>query len=276
MIQKLKELLRSLGINDVICEEGVSQIFQDTFNFRIVNDVRSATFEALGISKMKDNRVALVVDERYLSSVYTAITEAWFQRINILIVTYNANLYQSLEYIDRCIIGKSLLLDSSDIGILADAIRLQNGPYLLRSSITIDEDLPIDYSTIAKIIDNKITEKDIVFFYNPTDNIKSTASIQIIKPEHKYCVVSKYIGYLLGKTNCKCILCIPESLFAYDTNIFNFRSIPDNFCIIVMADTSGLMERIESWIRSNNITLTDVNIQDFSFTARKEVIYIKK
>ena len=276
MIKKLKELLRELSISDVICEEGVSQILQNTFNFRIVKDVRSATFEALGISKMKDNRVALIVDERYLSSVYTAITEAWFQRINVLIVTYNANLYQSLEYIDRCIVGKSLLLDSSDIGILSDAIRLQNGPYLLRSSITIDEDPSIDYVAIAKLIDKHITEKDTVFFYNPTDIIKSTANIQIIKPKYKYCVVSKYIGYLLGKTDCKCILCIPESLFAYDTNIFNFRSIPENFCIIVMADTSGLMERIESWICSNDIILNDVNIQDFSFTGRKEVIYIKK
>lgn len=276
MIQKLNELLSILNIDSVICEEYVSQALKHSYNYRIVKDVRSATFEALGISKMKDDRVALIVDERYLSSVYTGITEAWFQRINILVVTYNANLYQPLEYIDRCIVGKALLLDSSEVRSLTNTIRINNGPFLLRSSITIDNDKPIAYSFFNRIIKGVESENDTVFLYNPVENnVENKANVQTIKPEHKYCVISKYIGFILGKSNSNCILCIPESLLAYDSNIFNFRCIPDNFCIIVYADTSGLMKRIRPWIESNNISLKVVDSNNFDFSGRKEIIYIK-
>lgn len=276
MIQKLNELLNALNINNVICEEGVSRILQNSYNFRNVKDVRSATFEALGLSKMIDDRVALLVDERYISSVYTGITEAWFQRTNILVVTFNGNLYQSLEYFDRCIVGKSMLFASSKIEALANTIRLHNGPFLLRTSINLDYDKPVDYSSVMGMINSAISENDTVFFYNPIDySIDYKDNVRVIKPEHKYCVVSKYLGFILGRTDCKCILCIPESLLAYDSNIFNFRCIPNNFCIIIVADMSGLIESIGSWITSNNISLNNVDTTALSFSGRKEILYIK-
>lgn len=276
MIRKLNELLSILNIESVICEEYVSQALKHTYNYRIVKDVRSATFEALGISKMKDDRVALIVDERYLSNVYTGITEAWFQRNNILVVTYNTDLYLSLEYIDRCIVGKALLLDSSEVSTLANTIRINNGPFLLRSSITINNDKPIDYRFLTRMIKCVVSENDTVFFYNPMENIvENKANVQIIKPEHKYCVISKYLGFILGKSNCNSILCIPESLLAYDSNIFNFRCVPNNFCVIVYADASGLMKRIRPWVEANDISFKVVDSNNFDFSDRKEIIYIK-
>lgn len=276
MIQHLNELLNILKIDSVICEEYVSTVLEHPYNFRIVKDVRSATFEALGISKMKDDRVALIVDERYLSSIYTGITEAWFQRTNILIVTYNANLYQSLEYIDRCIVGKALLLDSSEVGILARVIKMKNGPFFLRSSITLDNDNPIDYISINRVLNEVVTENDTVFYYNPIGKVmENKANVQTIKPEHKYCVISKYLGFILGRPACKCILCIPETLLVYDSNVFNFRNIPNNFCIIIYSDASGLMERFRPWIVSNNISLNVVNSNKFGLSGKKEIIYLK-
>ena len=44
-----------------------------------VEDVRSAVFNAYGMAKITHKPVVVLVDEPYLASTYTGLTEAWFQ-----------------------------------------------------------------------------------------------------------------------------------------------------------------------------------------------------
>jgi len=277
MIRKLNQILNKLCITNVVCEDSAKQLLHYKYNIRIVHDSRSATFEALGIAKMTDERIALIVDELYLSNIYTAITEVWFQRINILIITINANLYQSQEYMERCIVGKAMLIGDSKVENIIENILEQSGPFLLRTAITLNIDVEIDYSKIYNKLNAYLSSEDIVSFFNPIDTgFISKAKVRVIKPGHKYGIISKYVGYLLGCSNNRHILCIPESLLSYDSNIFNFRNIPNNFCIIVIADESGLVDRLSSWISSNTISCQTATIADnIEFKDQKEIIYFK-
>ena len=273
-IERVLDIIKVLGVSNIVCEKSLLSILNEKNDFVInaVYDDRSAAFEALGIAKIQESRVALLVDEHYLSNIFTAITEAWFQRINILVVTINGIYYQSLEYLDRCVVGKSLLNVNRDEEII-NSIKEEHGPYLLRTNIQLNTNDKIDYSSILCRLKNFLDTEDLVLCYNMEAFSTSSFRVVNISLEHKYCSISKYVGRLLGR-NQRQILCIPEALLAFDSNIFNFRNIADSFFVIIIADETHLLHNIYSWILSNRINVKETSIIEDVKIENRTIFYI--
>ena len=270
MIQKLYNIFKGMNIVKIALTSFRPElVLLSAFSPVEVKDARSTVFEAFGILKMTEKPVAIIIDEIELSSTLTALTEAWFQRKDLVIVTINSNLYKHFDYLDRCVVSNSLLLpDTNEVDILNE-LKMQHGPHLIRTAIQTAKEASVDYSQIYQKLEGTLTDQDIVFFYHPqplkTDVIFRQKNIM---PQHKYCAISKYVGFCLGSTG-RPILCIPERLLAYDSNIFNIRNLPKSFFVIVVADGSGYLADLRPWIESNGIITSQLKDVDF-YTSLKE------
>lgn len=277
MKRKLCIILSRLGVTTVVTTVDKTSLlfFSETFDIKEVRDARSATFEAFGIIKMSEKPVALIVKEDELSSTLTAVTEAWLQRKDLILITINGNLYQHYDYLDRCLMSSALLLEDSNEGEVVQEMQLRHGPHLLRTALMLEEEKPVDYSNILQELERGLSDNDVVFCYHPT-KLSGTRNIAISQ-KHRYCVISKYVGYLLGCKG-KAVLCIPENLLAYDSNIFNFRNLPSTFFVVVVADGSRTMSKLSPWIESNGINVIQTERADYSALLREDkpkLVYIK-
>jgi len=274
---ELGDILSSLGIDRIVSTQyDTDSIISGTlFKINEVRDARSAAFEAFGILKMIEKPVAVIVDESELANTLTAATEAWFQRKDLLLITVNANFYRHFDYLDRCIVSESFLMEGSNNEDIVHDIQLRHGPHLLRTRITTKDEIPIDYSEVFKLLGSYFSTEDVLMLYHPTKI--DGANIKELLPQHRYCAVSKYIGYLLGFKG-RATLCIPERLLAYDSNIFNFRNISYSFFLVVVADGTRIMSKMEPWIESNGIKVInpdELSIIDTFRGTKPILIYIK-
>ncbi len=277
MKSKLCNILLRLGVTTVVTTESKTPLsfLSDTFDVKEVKDARSATFEAFGIIKILEKPVALLLKEDELSSTLTAVTEAWLQRKDLVLITVNGNLYQHYDYLDRCLMSSALLLEDSNEDEVVQEMQLRHGPHLLRTTLMLEEEKPVDYSCVLQELEGSLSDKDVVFCYHPA-KLSGEHNIAISQ-QHRYCVISKYVGYLLG-CNGKAVLCIPENLLAYDSNIFNFRNLPSTLFLVVVADSSGSMSKLSPWIESNGINVIQTEKADYSALLREEkpkLVYIK-
>ena len=72
------------------------------------------------------------------------------------------------------------------------------------------------------------------------------------------------------------ILCIPECLLAYDSNIFNFRNLPESFMVIVIADDSQVFDKLKPWIQSNAIHVVETADENNIEMTKKTVFYYNR
>ena len=277
MKKKLCNILSRLGVSTVVTTESKTSLsfLLETFDVKDVKDARSATFEAFGIIKMSEKPVALIIKEDELSSTLTAVTEAWLQRKDMILITINGNLYQHYDYLDRCLMSSVLLLEDSNENELVQEMQLRHGPHLLRTALMLEDEKPVEYSNILEELEGCLAVNDVVFCYHPT-KIFGNHNIAITH-QHRYCVISKYVGYLLGCKG-KAVLCIPENLLAYDSNIFNFRNLPSTFFIVVVADGSRTMRKLSPWIESNGISVIQTESANYSTLLcedKPKLVYIK-
>lgn len=212
-----------------------------------VEDVRSAVFTAYGIAKMDNNPVVILTEDSYLPSVYTGITEAWFQRVPVIVIALNSDDIESSRYLARCVDSLVFIQSSSDIDESINKIMQCSGPTLIKVKEKGDDNAIIDYSYILKCLENFPYSQNFIC-YNSKINRKG---ITDVSPIYKYGILSKYVGSLNG--GAKSILCLPEDLLGVDSNIFNIRDFPSNFRLIVKGTGSGHWSKMEKWISKNGI-----------------------
>ena len=217
-----------------------------------VNDVRSATFYALGLSKQKCNPVVLIIDEDYISNTYTGLTEIWFQRIPVIVLAYNSKNIYATKYIDRCVDKTYWIENIEDSGNLDNQLEELVGPILIRIPRFSIPENEINYYEMIR--DIKMHSDRCILLYNPAkDSIGE--NIDVIDPSHKYCLVSKYVGTLRGGQNR--ILCMPESCLLLDTNIYNMRNFPSNFYLCVKSEDGSNIAKIKDWVENNKIQVLE-------------------
>lgn len=267
---KIIEIIKNLqekGIDKIV---SASQII-NTKEVCYISDARSAAFYALGESKTIGSPVVLIINESELESCLTSLTEAWFQKTNIIVLTICQNRYNRIDYIERCC---KKILWSDEEGFEHKLFQSVNsfGPILIRCVDEPVQNAKIDYSLIIKKIDSMNKQGIHLFIYEGLETPVNYLSIHNIKTEHKYGVVSKYVGWVLG-SNEKGILCIPECLLSYDSNIFNFRNMPDDFHMIVLADESQVFQKLKPWIVDNGFCVVKEEQFENVF-ANKTILYI--
>ena len=260
MIQEILKQLLLKGVDrivytDISCEEMVKQLYSGD-NIKHITDSRSAAFYAFGESKMMGYPVVLLVNEEEIASCYTAFTEIWFQRIPLIVVAYNSKGWQTTEYLERCVEKISLIDDTKELEQIQKQENLC-GVWLLKTKETILVEQPFDYTSIISSVNRTGYDGSIFCFH--TEKAENDKIINI-ETKHKYCVVSKYFGYLNGGK--RAILCIPDYLLEYDSNAFEIRDIPSSLFIAIKQTGLTDVYQYKEWMESRGCTV--MNSDDLS------------
>lgn len=293
MINEILNILLESSINRLIITndvyEKIESIVFDNLrkNLEIekFDDLRSATFYSLGRTNLKNEPIILMFNGQYLSNIYTAITEAWFQKRTVIaIALYNNYDEINSNYLENCI-PNIINIYEEDISRYKEKIICasnQKSPCLIniKSQYNIEQE-KIDYSNILKKLNNILNIQNKVFIYNSeVEEKKYNFSVSTINNKYKYGTLSKYMGYITGK-NEKTILCATTDILKLDLNIFNNRYINQNLKIILYDNKNILKENtIEEWIEKNNIKVTckkninEENLKEFIDSNNPEIIVI--
>lgn len=244
------------GIKDVVFAEDKNNLLSlgclDHFDVSYIQDARSASFFAYGKAKMNQKMVLLIVDESFIPSIYTAITETWFQKVPLIIISYNVRNYSDTEYLRRCVLQSYCIKSIDDTNLLELSLKA-DGPVLIRMKETIEYETFYCYNELLDCFSSLLSTSDCVFCYNSsslTDSYNYT--VHNIDYVHKYGIISKYVGWITASES-RDILCINEELLALDSNIFNFRNLPSTFKLLIVGNGSGLWHKEERWVISNHI-----------------------
>lgn len=220
------------------------------FEFVLYKDARSATFYAMGSALKEGRRITLLVPGQYISSTYTAVTEAWFQKADITVIAfYDKVSVVNTQWFDRCLQMNATYGMNEEEGICRYLEKSESvkGPILLNIVGCKVSEKSIDYTDMVDILKQVDSVKGSFICYNPS------VIIEGIKPIHetyKYGVVSKYIGMSIVRAQGY-LLCNAECLLV-DVNVFRSRYANKNMKIIVLDDGTIKENNIASWIESNN------------------------
>lgn len=209
-------------------------------------DARSAAFYAMGRAIKSHGSVILLIPGDYLANIYTALTEAWFQKANIVVVALHTNLGKiKTVWADRCILT-NLTLEVEEFSQREHEIKEcfdLHGPALINILYKKMDENKNDYSDLINAI-IKI-KKDAKFIcYNSINN--SIDNVIDISVAYKYGVLSKYIGMSAVK-ECGYLLC-DASCVMVDVNIFRTRYANKNMKIIIIDDGRMSENSIKQWI----------------------------
>lgn len=253
MIEEILKKLKQNGVDRLIyCDNDILSLVANIYcgvSAVLIDDVRSATFYAFGQSKMLGRPVALLVNEMYIANCYTALTEVWFQRIPLIVITYNANVYQTTEYLERCVDNLFFLEENDAIKDIMKSLNGLRGTCLIKVREIISPEKREDYTELIEAIKNSGIDSKIICYNSRSIN----KSIEIVQPEHKYGILSKYMGYLCGGQ--RAVLCIPDYVLKYDSNSWSIRNLPNNLLVFVKRTRQREIDRFKSWIQSNGVAV---------------------
>ena len=287
MIEEILDMISKKSSKKIITTEKIYnkiRVFsQDKFDIKIFNDLRSAAFFALGNSNLDENGTILLLEGEYLTNIYTAMTEAWFQRKQIIVIA----LYEKYddikcEYIRRCI-PNIINIYNKDIKVYQNEINSalnQNYPCLINMVIEMNDinEKKINYEGVLSNLSNCLKEDNEIFIYNSIEKIYNyNFKINNIEEKHKYGILSKYVGYVIAKEQ-KIILCAPTEILKLDLNIFNNRYTNSNIKIILFGN-EGNENSISNWIRENEINVrfvkevTEKELKEFYNSDKPELIF---
>lgn len=263
MLRKVLNVFLEKGINDVVCTEDIlnsidsqnKEYLNTNFNIQMFNDLRSATFFSNGEVNGNNKPVILILNGEFLPNIYTGITEAWFQRSNINIISIFEK-YDDIKvaYLERCI-PDILTIYEDNIETYKNMILkiIDNDmPALINVKYKLELEKEMDYANIINILNNIAEEKVDVFAYNTKNKDNGNINIMNIESKYKYGILSKYMGYITAKEK-KSLLIMPYELLKIDLNIFNNRYINENVKIIINKEKGQV--NIEEWIKDNNIEI---------------------
>ncbi len=263
MLRKILNLLVEKQIKDVVCTEDIlksidgqdKEYIEANFNMQIFNDLRSATFFSNGEVNSSNKPVILIIKGEFLPNIYTGITEAWFQRSNINIISIFEKYDEiKVEYLERCIPDILTIYDDGIEEYKNTIYKFidNNMPALINIKYTLKLEEKSDYTSIINMLDSIVKNTVDVFIYNFKNESKNNISIKNIEPKYKYGILSKYMGYITAKEK-KSLLIMPYELLKIDLNIFNNRYINENVKIIIYKGKE--QNNIEEWIKDNKIEI---------------------
>lgn len=209
-------------------------------------DARSAAFFAMGMSIKQKEPIMLLIPGEYVANIYTAITEAWFQKAEMVVYAFYKNVSDvNVSWADRC--AKTMTIHVDEYEQKKKEIELLSHIHMpiLINVVGVDiEEQQEDYSTIMKFIREVDSTAEFLCYGS-----KETDTITNIGRNYKYGIISKYIGMSIGKKvgyllcNATCIL--------VDVNIFRTRYANANMKIIIVDDGHLKENQIEQWAISN-------------------------
>lgn len=288
MIEEILEMISKKSSKKIVTTENIytriKPFLKEEFEVEIFSDLRSAAFFSLGNSNLDEKGTILILEGEYLANIYTAMTESWFQRKQIIVIALYGK-YDDIkcEYIKRCM-PNIINIYSEDIKVYQNEINsalTQNYPCLINVIVKMDGiyEKKNDYEEILKKLSSFLGKSDEVFIYNSTGKkYNYDFTIKNIEAKHKYGILSKYIGYVIAKEQ-KIILCVPTEILKIDLNIFNNRYTNSNIKIILFGN-KGDEKAISNWIKENKINVeffkdvTEKELKEFYNSDKPEIIFV--
>lgn len=257
MIKTILKALYDKGYTSIVySDHSANELLIQQFhkqNIHYIADVRSATFFAFGKAKTQCAPVILLVDELYVSSCYTALMEAWMQRIKVIVITFNSEGYKNTLYLDRCVDNICEVTHIQQIEYAVNIVNQTLGPILIKTPEKLTTSKSINYDDKLPAL-LQLKQEATILCYCPD---KLISEVQVIEERHKYGILSKYIGMLMSGKDY--ILLIPDALLSLDSNIFNVRNLPANFFVVMLRTCDDILARYQTWIQSNGIDLKTVS-----------------
>lgn len=280
MIDKILEYYNFKGIHNIVASSDVSYVLNDTykeqarsFKIDIIDDVRSATFFANGISNRLITPIILLVSYDYITNCYTGLTEACFQQLPvILIAVAKPDEEVRYNYLHACL-RRGVTIDDNELNYdLLDKALISLGPSLI---IAREVYCPIENHQPNQIIldslNNLLTKEDTVFIYSDTYNKTDFHyRINIIRSKYKYGIISKYFGYSYVSQH-KSILIIPMEIMKLENNIFQTRYKNGNIKVILLNYNKDLIP--EDWLKNNSfelIIIDEINQEEIASFVRSD------
>lgn len=250
--------LSGIDVSDYVTSENEFMPELKEFNTYYTADARSAAFYAFGKSNRENKPVALIINGEYLPNVYTAVTEAWFQKTNLIVVAlYNTYREINCGYMDRCVIN-NIIADKTDISDIKPSDILCAGPVLINIFGEALSKRKYNYAEVLNCLDSVVEKNTPLFCYAPDNIVCGALNIKPIDDKHKYGVLSKYFGYTIASEK-KAVLCCTADCVTLDMNIFNNRYTTSNIKIIILDNDNIISHnRINEWIGSNNFTCREI------------------
>lgn len=258
--------LKDMQINEwvTVSPIEVPKEMSESKNCIQMDDARSAAFYALGEAVKKNCKVALCVEGMYLTNIYTAITEAWFQKANILIVALFDRVNEvKTAWMDRCV-GKVITCMEDELDLYRNEVKtaVNNGIVLLNVVVKRETKELVDYNNILENLSQVCEKNQKVFCYN-AETIKEDIDLNVQKIDirNKYGIFSKYIGSVAAGS--KGILCCTADCILVDVNIFRTRYNSDDIKIIILDENNIIgSKNIDKWIESNGFRCIYAYVDD--------------
>lgn len=251
-MESLEKILKYSNTDLIIYGDNTINDEIDKYKCKTIKDVRSAAFYAFGQSKLINKNVILIVNGEYLPSVYTTLTEAWFQKTNLIVIALYNSIYDiETNYLDRCTVSNITFIDK-DFNQFEEKIKKSFkliGPKLF-NIVTEIKQRKNNYDEILKIIRNYVQVNDEIYIYN-SEEVDLPCKVCNIELKYKYGIISKYLGYTLNLNENKSILICTKDCLEVDLNILNNKAMNKNFKVIV----KGNIESLKEWIETNNIKI---------------------
>ena len=249
-------------------------------NAMVYADARSAAFYALGKALKTCGTVTLVVPGQYLSSTYTAITEAWFQKANVVVLALFEKVSEvKTSWMDRCVLHTASYGpdEQMEFGLAMKKAVSMSGPVLFNLVGVSERETNIDYAGVLAAL-RAVTKSVTAWVYNP--EIHEDAYLRTINAADTYGVISRYIG--MSTAMDAGVLICPARCALLDMNIFRTRYANGNMKIILL-DEGGILDTldIEKWISGNGWEYRSSKVADITAykwlmdQKRQAVLFIK-
>ena len=279
-MKEILKLLEDNKITDVIIGDVLELDNLEKFTVTRITDIRSAAFYAFGQSKITNKNVALIIDGEYLANVYTVLTEAWFQKTNLIIIALYDSFYNiETNYLKRCLVSDIKFLDK-DINLFKDKIISSFnlvGPKLYNIVIGKISTNQNNYDKILEKLLPLMKEKETIITYN-SNNINCKCIWKNVDKKYKYGILSKYVA-MTTEHDEKTILLVTNECIEIDSNIFNSRFMNNSFKLIILDKNNRVNDYIK-WIKSNDINIIECDNLDKDinklYTENKPTVLVVK
>lgn len=213
-------------------------------------DARSAAFYAMGSAVKASAPVTLVVLGDDLPSTYTAITEAWFQKANVIVIALFDKVSEvKTAWMDRCVL-QTVTYGTDEQAAFREALNASlglPGPVLINLTGHARCRSKIDYTSVISSLRSIKSDVKITAYCPRTSDAENVTAVPV---QNKYGLLSKYIGMSVIE-DIGVLLC-PAQCALLDISIFRTRYTNSNMKIVLLDEQNRLDNlQVAHWISEN-------------------------
>lgn len=276
MIENILDLYKSNNYEDIIITEDikllVDYIIQDKkemFNFKIIEDARSATFFGIGRINVTRKPVMLIMSSDEVASSLTGLTEANYQSLPLIIISIGD---KEPKLNEECFkyVTKKVISDIKDKESLNNELETYfNGKWFKPLLIQIVDKNEIyykkndrGYCDIVEYIINSTSSNSQIFveeiLNEDSINIARNKNISVNYRNSSYGVVSCFLGHATVNDNIQYLI-TTYSKIVRDINAFNMRGIKRNV-VIIYIKSMNIEQKLDLWFTRNNFDFSSVKL----------------